>query len=67
MNAKEVDDYVMNCPYFGGKNTIDRRSVGGEYVHIGDCSLEFHYRPVCPGPDCHCAKILGLTMGEQNG
>jgi hypothetical protein len=60
MRAEEIDRIICACPYFGGKNTIDRSSIG---THIGSCDLEFHYRKICPSQECHCADRLGL--GER--
>ena len=52
-----IDAYITNCPYFSGKNTIDRSVYG---THIGACSLEYHYEKICPSPKCLCAEGLGL-------
>lgn len=60
MTAKEIDEHIMKCPYFGGKNTIDRRRIGNEFVHVGNCDLEFSYEKVCPSSECLCAKCMGL-------
>lgn len=60
MTAKEIDEYIINCPYFLGKETIDRAIINGEYTHIGACQLEWHYEKICPSPVCFCAKTLGL-------
>lgn len=60
MSAKEIDEYIMKCPYFGGKNTIDRRIINGVLVHIGSCSLEHHYEKVCPSNKCICSNYIGL-------
>ena len=64
MTPKEIDDFIMQCPYFGGKNIIDRRFIDGEAVHVGDCSLEWNYRKVCPSAQCLCAKKMGLQEGK---
>ena len=61
----QIDAYIMKCPYFGGKNTIDRRIINGEPVHVGNCSLEFHYRKVCPSSECRCAEYMELTDNPQ--
>lgn len=63
MTAKQIDDYIVKCPYFGGANCIDRKFIEGEAVHIGSCALEFHYRKICPSEKCHCAKMFGLVKG----
>lgn len=55
-----IDAYIMKCPYFAGKNTIDRSKYG---THIGSCDLEHHYRKVCPSNECFCAERLGLKNG----
>ena len=55
-----IDAYIMKCPYFAGKNTIDRSNIG---THIGSCDLEHHYRKVCPSNECLCAERLGLKNG----
>lgn len=55
-----IETYIMKCPYFTGKNTIDRSAYG---THIGACDLEFHYRKICPSSDCLCAERLGLKNG----
>lgn len=60
MTAKEIDEHIMNCPYFCGKETIDRTIINGEYTHIGACRLEWHNRKICPSKVCYCAKTLGL-------
>ena len=65
MTPKEIDDFIMKCPYFGGKNTIDRRSINGELVHCGDCGMEWHYLKICPSAQCVCAKKMGLQEGEK--
>ena len=57
MTNKEIDEHICKCPYFTGKNTIDRSALG---THIGSCDLEFHYRKICPSAECLCAKKLGL-------
>lgn len=61
MNNKEIDEIICKCPYFSGKNTIDRSNLG---THIGSCDLEFHYRKICPSAECLCAKKFGL-IGEK--
>ena len=61
MTAKQIDDYIVNCPYFGGTNCIDRKFIKGEAVHIGSCDLEFHYEKICPSEKCHCAKKFGYN------
>lgn len=58
MTPKEIDNHVLNCPYFGGKNCIDRKYIDGEPVHIGTCDLEFHHRKICPSFECCCANHL---------
>lgn len=60
MSPEEIDAHIMQCPYFGGKNTIDRTIICGETVHIGNCALEWHHRKICPSSVCICAKALGL-------
>lgn len=55
-----IDAYIMKCPYFAGKNTIDRSKYG---THIGSCDLEHHYRKICPSHECLCAERLGLKNG----
>lgn len=52
-----IDAYIMKCPYFSGRKTIDRSIYG---THIGSCALEFHYRKICPSNKCICAERLGL-------
>lgn len=64
MTPKEIDNYIVNCPYFSGKNTIDRKIINGEYTHIGSCDLEFHYEKICPSEKCVCAKKFGLIDGR---
>ena len=58
-----IDAYITNCPYFSGKNTIDRSVYG---THIGSCDLEFHYEKICPSPKCLCAERLGLKNGRSS-
>lgn len=60
MSPKEIDAHIMQCPYFGGKNTINRIIIRGETVHIGNCGLEWHHRKICPSSVCICAKAFGL-------
>lgn len=57
-----IEEYIMKCPYFAGKNTIDRSAIG---THIGSCDLEYHYRKVCPSNECLCAERLGLKKEEK--
>ena len=57
ISRQAVEEYIMNCPYFAGKNTIDRSKYG---THVGSCDLEHHYRKVCPSSECLCAERLGL-------
>jgi len=52
-----IEAYIMKCPYFAEKNTIDRSKYG---THIGSCDLEHHYRKICPSHECLCAERLGL-------
>ena len=66
MTAKQIDNYIMECPYFCGKDTIDRTMVNGEYVHIGACRMEWHHRKICPSSVCLCAETLGLNGKERN-
>ena len=61
MKPKDIDRYITNCPYFWGKNGIDRKLVNGEYIHYGGCDLEFHHRKICPSVECICAKRFGLV------
>lgn len=65
MTPKEIDKFIMHCPYFGGKNTIDRKIIDGELVHIGDCKLEFNYLKVCPSARCACARKMGLQEADH--
>ena len=58
MNKKEIQNYVRKCPYFGNPKTIDLQS---------SCGLEFHYRPICPSPNCLCARKLGLKEEVVHG
>lgn len=60
ISRQEIEAYIMTCPYFGGKNTINRSNLG---THIGSCDLEHHYRKVCPSNECFCAERLGLKNG----
>lgn len=62
MLPKEIDTHIINCPYFGGKESIDRRIINGELTHIGHCKLEFHYRKICPSEKCVCATLFGLKQ-----
>ena len=52
-----IEGIIMECPYFSGKNTIDRSKYG---THIGACALEFHYEKICPSHKCLCAEKMGL-------
>ena len=61
MIAREIDDYITKCPYFSGKNTVDRKIIDGELTHIGSCSLEFHYEKICPSEKCICSRKFGLS------
>lgn len=56
MTEQEIQDYVRKCQYFGNPKTIDSRS---------SCNLEFHYKHICPSPQCICAEKLGLR-GEDH-
>ena len=58
--AAEIDAKITKCPYFSGKDTVDRSEYG---THIGSCDIEFHYRKICPSPECLCAEGLGLKNG----
>jgi len=60
MRSEEIDRIICACPYFQGKNTINRSVIG---THIGSCDLEFHYRKICPSSECLCADRFGL--GER--
>ena len=60
MTTAEIDRHITDCPYFGGKDCIDRKFINGESVHVGTCALEFHYRKVCPSAECVCATHFGL-------
>lgn len=62
MTREEIDEYICNCPYFSGKNTIDHSSLG---THIGSCDLEFHYEKICPSEKCLCAETIGIKE-KQN-
>lgn len=64
MITKEIDKYITQCPYFSGKNTIDRKEINGEYTHIGSCALEFHYKKICPSEKCLCAKKFDMRGAE---
>lgn len=55
-----IEGIIMECPYFSGKNTIDRSKYG---THIGACALEFHYEKICPSHKCLCAEKMGLKNG----
>ena len=65
MKAEEIDRIICDCPYFQGKNTINRSAMG---THIGGCDLEFHYRKTCPSKECLCAERFGLAKmdGDSN-
>lgn len=65
MTPKEIDDFIMQCPYFGGKNIIDRKIIDGELVHIGECDLEWNHLKICPSAQCACARKMGLQEAEQ--
>jgi len=60
MTPKEIDEYIMKCPYFSGKYTIDRKLISGEYTHVGSCDLEWNYNKICPSKKCMCANKMGL-------
>ena len=61
MTAKEIDEFITKCPYFSGKNTINRKVINGELTHIGSCDLEFNYEKICPSEKCVCANKLGFS------
>ena len=65
MTVKEIDAHIMACPYFGGKDCIDRKIFADGMTHIGSCALEFHYRKICPSEECICAKKFELK-GTNN-
>ena len=54
MTNEEIKEYVSKCIY--SDKSIDS-------MHT--CSLEFHYRKICPSPDCLCADKFGLKK-ERN-
>jgi len=60
MTPVEIDAFIMQCPYFCGKNIIDRKIIDGELVHIGECKLEWNHFKICPSAKCPCAKTMGL-------
>lgn len=49
MTKEEIREHVKNCPY--SDKSIDS---------IHTCDLEFHYRKICPSPECFCAEKFGL-------
>ena len=55
MTIKEINEYVKNCPY--SDKSIDT---------IHTCDLEFHYRKICPSPECVCADKFGLKREEDH-
>lgn len=65
MTPKEIDNFIMQCPYFGGKNIIDRKTIDGELVHIGECDLEWNYRKICPSAQCACARKMGFREADH--
>jgi len=54
MTREEINEYVKNCPY--SSKTIDS---------LQTCSLEWHYRKICPTKDCFCAERFGLKETKQ--
>ena len=65
MTTKEIDAYICACPYFGGKDTINKRLFVDGTTHIGECALEFHHRYICPSKECRCAsKLFGEREDE---
>lgn len=64
MTPREIEAQIMVCPYFGGRNSIDRKMFKDGTTHFGSCGLEFHYRKVCPSSMCICAERFGLK-GES--
>ena len=66
MTTKEIDTYICACPYFGGKDTIDRKLFVDGTTHIGECALEFHHKHICPSKECICAnKLFGERENER--
>lgn len=55
MTHDEIKNYVKNCPY--SDKSIDT-------MHT--CDLEFHYRKICPSPECFCADKFGLKRKEDH-
>lgn len=49
MTKEEIREYVKKCPY--SDKSIDS---------IHTCDLEFHYRKICPSPECLCDEKFGL-------
>lgn len=49
MTNEEIKEYIKKCPY--SDKSIDS---------IHSCDLEFHYKKICPSPECLCANKFGL-------
>ena len=49
MTNEEIKEYIKKCPY--SDKSIDS---------MHSCSLEFHYKKICPSPECLCANKFGL-------
>lgn len=56
MTKEEINKIVKECPY--ADKSIDS-------MHT--CDLEFHYRKICPSPECLCAKRFGLLEPQKDG
>ena len=54
ITKEEINKVVKECPY--ADKSIDS-------MHT--CDLEFHYRKICPSPECICAEKFGLLQKER--
>lgn len=66
MKATEIDEHILACPYFRGKDCVDRKIFDDGLTHFGACSLEWNYDKVCPSSKCICAKAFGLERKDDD-
>ena len=65
MTAKEIDEYIMACPYFEGKTFIGRRLFSDGQTHLGSCRIDWRCAKICPSSKCICAKTFGLERKDD--
>lgn len=66
MKAREIDEYILACPYFKGKDCVDRKIFDDGLTHVGACSLMWNHDKVCPSEKCLCADVFGLRERKDD-